>query len=208
MPAKTDSFMPIIEEKNNEGKGLAFYFPSDWQVVKYDQEADSAANIPAGFYRRVILSEGVQQVRGMDIVCRLPGKPKQLEFIEIKDERERDPETNVALRHDELRKTVLRKTLDTLAGLLLAERLNEDSLRPMACLSQHPEIRVILFLVEPLPIPIPPRRNKKLRKLTKQQVRTGIDQQLNAKLDKWGISFQLYNLNDRPPKHWYVRDLA
>lgn len=200
--------MPIIEEKNKDGKGLAFYFPADWHAVKYDQDVDLATNEPAGFYRRVVLSGGVQQIRGMDIICRLPGKPHRLEFIEVKDERERDPATNVALRHEELRQTVLRKTIGTLAGLLLAERLREGSLRPMACLTRNPEIKVTLFLVEPPAVPVPPRRNKELRKLTKQQTKTGLDQQLRANLDEWGILFYLANMDDRPPTPWQVRDLA
>lgn len=199
--------MPIIEEKNKAGKGLAFYFPDDWHVEKYDRDADPATQESAGFYRRVILSGGVQQVRGMDIICRLPGKPQRLEFIEIKYERDRDPATNLALRHEEIRQTVLRKTIGTLAGLLLAERLRDASLGPMACLSRHPAIKVTLFLAEPAVVSTPPHRNKELRKLTKQQGRTGLDQQLRAKLDEWGILFYLANLEDRPSPDWQVRDL-
>jgi len=199
--------MPIIEEKNKDGKGLAFYFPDDWYVEKYDRDADPETQEPAGFYRRVILSGGVQQVRGMDIVCRLPGKPQRLEFIEVKYERDRDPATNVALRHEDIRQTVLRKTMGTLAGLLLAERLRDESLGPMACLSRNPEIKVTLFLVEPVAVPTPPQRNKELRKLMKQQGKTGLDQQLRAKLDEWGILFYLANLDDRPSPDWQVREL-
>lgn len=199
--------MPIIEEKNKDGKGLAFYFPDDWHVEKYDRDADPVTQKPAGFYRRTILSSGVQQVRGMDIVCRRPGRPHRLEFIEIKDERERNPATNVALRHEEIRQTVLRKTMGTLAGLLLAERLKEKSLGPMACLSRHPEIKVTLFLVEPLVVPTPPQRNKALRKLAKRQGRTDLEQQLRAKLDEWNILFYLANLEDRPPTPWQVREI-
>lgn len=197
--------MPTIEEKNSEGKGLAFDFPSDWQVQKYDQDAEGAAGTAAGFYRRVILSEGVQQVRGMDIVCRLPGQPNWLQLIEVKDERKRDPAADVGTRHEELRQTVLRKTLGTLAGLLLAERLGDDSLRPVACLSQQPLIEVVLFLKEPA---VQPARQTLLRKATEKDRANLLDQRLTAKLGQWGIPFFLYNLDKRKPALWQVRDLA
>jgi len=196
--------MPTIEEKNKAGKGLAFDFPSDWHTVKYDQDAEPATNEPAGFYRSIILSEGVQQVRGMDIVCRLPGEPIHLQLIEIKDERERDPATNVAVRHEELRQTVLRKTLGTLASLLLAERLGDGSLRPMACLSQQPAIEVVLFLEEP---PVPTPRRTALRRVTEKDRKNTLDQKLTAKLRQWGMPFFLYDLDKRQPALWTVRDL-
>ncbi|MGI4744304.1 MAG: hypothetical protein ACRYG7_54840 [Janthinobacterium lividum] len=196
--------MPTIEEKNKEGKGLAFDFPPDWHVVKYDQDAEPATMEPAGFYRRVILSEGVQQVRGMDIVCRLPSEAWRLQLIEVKDERDRDPEANVALRHEELRQTVLRKTIGTLASLLLAERLGDSSLRSMACLSQHPLIEVVLFLEE---LPTPPQRKTELRKTVEKDRKNILDQKLTAKLRQWGIPFFLYDLDKRQPVLWQVRDL-
>jgi hypothetical protein len=93
--------MPTIQENN-----LAFDFPADWYAVKYDHDAEPASGEPAGFYRRIVLSEGVQQVRGMDIVCRLPGEPECLQLIEVKDERKRNPTTDVAVRHEELRQTI------------------------------------------------------------------------------------------------------
>lgn len=197
--------MPTIQERNKAGKGLAFDFSSDWRVVKYDQDAEVETNEPAGFYRSVILSDGVQQVRGMDIVCRLPGEPERLQFIEVKDERERDPATNVALRHEELRLTVLRKTMGTLAGLLLAERLGDNSLRPMACLSQQPLIEVVLFLEEP---ELLPQRSTPLRKSTEKDRKNILDQKLTAKLHQWGIPFFLYDLDKRKPVLWNVRDLT
>jgi hypothetical protein len=63
----------IIEQNKDSGKGLAFDFPVSWEAIKYDQQEDAATSEPAGFYRRIIQSEGVQHIRGMDIVCRLPG---------------------------------------------------------------------------------------------------------------------------------------
>lgn len=197
--------MPTIQERNKAGKGLAFDFPSDWRVVKYDQDAEVETNEPAGFYRSVILSDGVQQVRGMDIVCRLPGEPERLQFIEVKDERERDPATNVALRHEELRLTVLRKTMGTLAGLLLAERLGDNSLRPMACLSRQSLVEVVLFLEEPV---LPPQRRTELRKATEKDRKNILDQKLTAKLHQWGIPFFLYDLDKRRPALWEARDLV
>lgn len=197
--------MPTIEEKNKAGKGLSFDFPFDWKVVKYDQDAEPAANGAAGFYRSVILSDGVQQVRGMDIVCRLPGEPARVQLIEVKDERERAPDMNVAVRHEELRQTVLRKTMGTLAGLLLAERLGDDSLRPMACLSWQPLIEVVLFLEEP---ELLPQRTTPLRKSTEKDRKIILDQKLTAKLHQWGIPFFLYDLGKRKPALWQVRDLT
>lgn len=190
--------MPTIAENN-----LAFDFPSDWQVIKYDQDAEPAANEPAGFYRRVVLSEGVQQVRGMDIVCRMPGESLRLQLIEIKDERQRNPAVEVAVRHEELRQTVLRKTLGTLAGLLLAERLSDDLLRPMACLSRQPLLEVVLFLEEPAPT-----RQTLLRKTVEKDRANLLDQKLTAKLRQWGIPFFLYDLAKRKPALWQVRDLS
>ncbi|AMJ65189.1 hypothetical protein [Hymenobacter sp. PAMC 26628] len=152
-----------------------------------------------------MLSEGVQQVRGVDIVCRLPGEAKRLQFIEVKDERKRDSATNVAVRHEELRQTMLRKTLGTLASLVLAERLGDASLRPMACLSQQPLIEVVLFLEEP---PLAPQRSTQLRKVTEKDRKNILDQKLTAKLYQWGIPFFLYDLDKRRPALWQVRDLV
>lgn len=195
--------MPTIEEKNKEGRGLAFDFPPDWRVVKYDQDAEPATSELAGFYRTVILSDGVQQVRGMDIVCRLPGEPERLQFIEVKDERQRDPAASVGLRHEELRQTVLRKTLGTLAGLVLAERIGEASLQPMACLTRQPLLEVVLFLEEP---PLPAPRQTPLRRATEKDRKNILDQKLTAKLHQWGIPFFLYDLDKRKPVLWQVRE--
>ncbi|OGX91121.1 hypothetical protein [Hymenobacter coccineus] len=192
--------MPTIEENN-----LAFDFPPDWYALKYDHDAEPASGEPAGFYRRIILSDGVQQVRGMDILCRLPGETKRLQLIEVKDERKRDPTADVALRHEELRQTMLRKTLGTLASLVLAERLGDASLRPMACLSQQPLVEVVLFLEEP---PLAPARTTQLRKVTEKDRKIILDQKLTAKLYQWGIPFFLYDLDKRKPALWQVRDLA
>jgi len=192
--------MPTIQENN-----LAFDFPADWYAVKYDHDAEPASGEPAGFYRRIVLSEGVQQVRGMDIVCRLPGEAKRLQLIEVKDERKRDPATDVALRHEELRQTMLRKTLGTLASLVLAERLGDASLRPVACLSQHPLIEVVLFLEEP---PLAPQRSTLLRRVTEKDRKNILDQKLTAKFYQWGIPFFLYDLDKRRPALWQVRDLV
>ena len=193
--------MPTIREKN-----LVFDFPAGWQAVKYDQDTEPGASEPAGFYRRIILSEGVQQVRGMDIVCRLPGAPARLQLIEVKDERTRasTTDTEVALRHEELRQTVLRKTMGTLASLLLAERLGDDSLRPMACLSQRPALEVVLFLEEPA---LPLVRQTLLRKTVEKDRTNLLDQKLTAKLRQWGIPFFLYDLHKRKPALWTVRKI-
>jgi hypothetical protein len=192
--------MPTIQENN-----LAFDFPADWYAVKYDHDAEPASGEPAGFYRRIVLSEGVQQVRGMDIVCRLPGEPKCLQLIEVKDERKRNPTTDVAVRHEELRQTMLRKTLGTLASLVLAERLGDALLRPVACLSQQPLIEVVLFLEEP---PLALQRSTLLRKVTEKDRKNILDQKLTAKFYQWGMPFFLYDLDKRRPALWQVRDLV
>jgi len=206
--------MPTIVERNKEtGTGLAFDFQADWQVVKYDQEEDPVANETAGFYRRIILGEeaaksgDAQGIRAMDIVCRLPGEPERLQLIEVKDDRKRTKEKGE--RETELYNTILLKTIGTLAGLTLAERLGDASLRPIACLSRQPAIEVVLFLIEPLAETIPDIGSKrKMRRLVKQQARTGLDQRLSAAFDRWGLLFKLYNLSNRLPPVWQVRDLA
>lgn len=204
--------MPIVTERK-----LVFDFPDDWQVVAYDRPASPATGEPASFYRRVVEHGGVQYVRGMDIVCRRPGSPERLQFIEVKDDRKREPDAEQQAdgmkkepRHTELFRTVMQKTAGTLAGLLLAERLQEESLRPHACLSQLPAIEVILFLVEPalLPVEPDPAENGIYRLARKERV-TGLDQKLTNKLAEWGLRFQLYDFSpSRVPPDWQVRDLA
>ncbi|RZJ57165.1 MAG: hypothetical protein EOO55_03935, partial [Hymenobacter sp.] len=168
-----------------EGK-LGFEFPADWQVVAYDRPADSATGAPASFYRRVVEKGGVQYVRGIDLICRLPDSPERLQFIEVKDDRKRELEAEEQAsdikkqpRHTELFRTVMQKTAGTLAGLLLAERLQEEAMRPYACLSQQPAIEVILFLVEPeLPLEAPDPAENGLYRLARKERVTGLDQNL------------------------------
>ena len=192
--------MPTVVEKK-----LAFDFPADWEITKYDRQADLKSGEPASFYRRVIEKGGVQNVQGMDVVCRLPNAAEHLQFIEIKDERKRM--LSAAKRHNELYKIVLSKTVGTLAGLLLAERLQEISLYSQACLTRNPVVEVVLFLVEPLSAIISADKNN-FRRLNKQDQVTLLDQRLNAKLGQWNLAFRLYNLTDRLAPDWQVRDLA
>ncbi|HEX8656929.1 MAG TPA: hypothetical protein VF690_05320 [Hymenobacter sp.] len=188
-------------------KELAFDFPANWAVIKYDHQADPVTNEPASFYRRIIEKGGVQNVQGVDIICRLPNKPEQLQLIEVKDDRRRT--LAAGPRHADLFISMLGKTAGTLAGLLLAERLNEPSLTFCACLSQRPSIEVILFLVEPPPAPVLKGDVKNgLRRLNRQNYITSLDQRLTAKLGEWGLDFRLYNLTDRPAPDWQARDLA
>ena len=203
--------MPSLTERK-----LTFEFPSDWQVVAYDRPADPATGAPASFYRRVVEKGGVQYVRGMDIVCRLPGLPIGLQFIEVKDDRTWQPASGVPdpcekqqPRHTELFRTVMQKTAGTLAGLVLAERLQEASLRPHACLSQAPAIEVILFLLEPeLPPELPAPGENGIYQLARKERVSGLDQKLTNKLAEWGLTFHLYNLSpNRLPPDWQVREL-
>ncbi len=199
--------MPTLLECNWEtGNCLAFDFPADWQAVKYDQQENPATGEAAGFDRLVIQSGGVKNIRGVDIVCRLPGQTNHLQITEVKDDRLRTK--GMGERHTELYETVLQKTLGTLAGLLLAERLDENSLRPMACLSQHPAIEVVLFLEEPPAVPVPDVGSKRaLRRLVRNERKTNLDQRLTAKLNQWKLSFRLFNLTNRPAHPWGVREV-
>ena len=200
--------MPLIVEQHREtGQRMEFEFPADWQVVKYDQQADPTTAASAGFYWRIIQSAGVKHIQAMDIVCYLPYSPQRLQFIEIKDDRTRT--LNAADRHNELYEAVLGKTLGTLAGLALAERLRDESLQSVAILSQQPAIEVVLFLLEPPPITAENTGSRRaLRRLARAERKTTLDQRLTAALREWGLSFKLYNLTNRPPTPWEVRDLA
>jgi len=204
LPAKTAKLMPRITERK-----LAFEFPDDWQVVAYDRQADSTTDTPASFYRRVVERGGVQQVCGMDIVCRLPSVPESLQFIEVKDDRKR--EMAAGPRHTELFRVVMQKTAGTLAGLLLAERLQEEGMLPYACLSKEPAIEVVLFLVEPDLVPELPQAaastENNLYRLARKERVSGLDQRLTAKLAEWGLPFRLHDLDKRQPALWTVRNL-
>ena len=200
MPAKTLSSMSIVTERN-----LELEFSSDWKVIQYDQRANSKTGEVASFYRRIIERGGVQQVRGMDIVCRLPDVPAKLQFIEVKDDRKRRIGTGD--RHAELFISMMQKTVGTLAGLVLAERLGEASLQSQACLSQNSPLAVVLFLAEPAPAVVASSENG-LSRLVKKERIVILDQRLTSKLDEWGLVFALYNLSNRRPPDWQVRDLA
>ena len=101
--------MPTIIEENREtGKRMEFIFPSDWQVVKYDQEKDRRTNTKAGFYWQVIQRAGVKHIQAMDMVCRLPFESSErLQFIEVKDDRTRT--LSAGERHAQLYESVLGK---------------------------------------------------------------------------------------------------
>ena len=202
--------MQVITERK-----LTFEFPDGWQAVAYDRPANLVTGEPASFYRRVVEKGGVQYVRGIDIVCRLPGLPERLQLIEVKDDRKREVEKEEPddgkdkkePRHTELFRTVMQKTAGTLAGLLLAERLREESLRPQACLSQHPAIEVVLFLLEPeVPPALPAAGENGIYQLARKERVSGLDQKLTTKLNEWGLRFHLYNFNRLPPD-WQAYEL-
>ena len=102
----------------------------------------------------------------------------------------------------------MKKTAGTLAGLVLAERLQDESLRPHACLSQQPTIEIILFLVEPELLPEVPNPVNGIYRLPRKERVSGLDQKLTSKLAEWGLKFHLHNLSNRLPPDWQVRDLA
>ncbi len=198
--------MPTFEEGR-----LIFDFPTGWSAARYDQDADPVAGMEKGFYRRVVISSqqeadspALQRIRGVDFVVRAADSSPRLQLIEVKDDALR-PESREA-REAELYQTVLLKAFNTLAGLVLAERLRASDLQPMACLSQQPLVEVILFLVEPPLVPITDVGSKrKLRRQNRATQRNGLDQQLTAKLAEWHLPFYFYNLTTRLPPQWQVR---
>ena len=167
--------MPQIEEGR-----LIFDFPTGWEVERYDQDADIEAGVEVGFYRRVIINgneekelPALQRIRGIDFVARAADAAPRVQFIEIKDD-DLNTEDREA-RHTVLYETVLLKTFNSLSGLLLAERLREPSLTPMACLSLHPVVEVVLFLVDPPVVQVPAIGSKRqLRRQNKAVKRNGL----------------------------------
>ncbi|HYE77222.1 MAG TPA: hypothetical protein VEI97_04475 [bacterium] len=183
---------------------LEFNFPAGWEVEEFDR--DARPGHPAGFYRQTIMGDGVKHIRGVDIVCRSPDAAPRVLLIEVKDDRPRVTQSRE--RHEELRLSIQNKVLGTLAGLVIAERVGEASLQPMACLTRHPRVEVVLFLEEPPPAPIPNvGSKKKLRKQVRTAYKSNLDQDLSATLHKWGLPFHLYNLTNRQPVEWTVRPL-
>lgn len=165
--------MPTVTEKN-----VDFDFLPGWEVVQYDA--------PGGFYREVVIKY-VQHIRGMDIVCRPPGA-RRVVFIEAKDFR-KETDAKQTL-NSVLQESVLRKTISTLGGLLIAERAASDELRPMAILQKELPVTVVLFIVER---PVPPHSTTadKLRRQTTISGRNDLEQKLSVLLGAWGIGFQL-----------------
>ncbi|SHI43929.1 hypothetical protein SAMN02745146_0880 [Hymenobacter daecheongensis DSM 21074] len=186
-------------------KKLLFDFPDDWQVTQYDALADLVAGAPAGFYRRIVTGGGVKHVQAVDFICNVPGVSKRLQFVEVKDDR-LDARAE-GERRTLLFEAVMSKVAGTLASLVIAERLGEqmddDLLRPMACLSEQPVIEVVLFWVEP------PVAGTTLRRAVKKGGKTTLQQRLAAKLHQWGMLFSLYNMADadRLASDWQVREV-
>lgn len=187
-------------------KKLLFDFPDEWQVVQYDAKADPVTDNPAGFYRRVITGGGVKHIQAVDFVCKPSGILARLQFIEVKDDR-LDARAE-GERRTLLFEAVMSKVASTLAGLLIAERLGEklddNQLRPLACLTEQPLIEVVLFWVEP------PVTGSTLRRVVKKSGKVDLQQRLTAKLHQWGMPFALYNLADadRAAPEWAVRDIS
>lgn len=185
-------------------KKLLFDFPDDWQVAHYDAKADPVAGTPAGFYRRILTSGGVSKIQAVDFVCRLPVESASLQLVEVKDDR-LDTRAE-GERRAQLYEAVMSKVAGTVAGLLIAERLDaqldDDALRPLACLSNRPEIEIVLFWLEP------PVIGTTLRRVVKKDGKAILQQRLAAKLRQWGMEFALYNLTDpdRLPIHWQARE--
>lgn len=165
--------MPTITEKN-----VDFDFLPGWEVVQYDA--------PGGFYREVVIKY-VQHIRGMDIVCRPPGS-RRVVFIEAKDFR-KETDARQTL-NSTLKESVLRKTISTLGGLLIAERAAAEELRPMAILQKELPATVVLFVVE-RPVPTHTTTADKLRRQTTISGRNDLEQTLSALFSAWGIGFQL-----------------
>lgn len=186
-------------------KKLLFDFPDDWQVVHYDAKSDPVTGTPAGFYRRTLTSGGVNKVQAVDFACRLSVVPASLQLVEVKDDRlDTSPEGE---RRTKIYEAVMGKVAGTVAGLLIAERLgdqlDDDLLRPLACLSNHPAIEIVLFWLEP------PVVGTTLRRVAKKDGKAILQQRLAAKLRQWNMEFALCNLTDpdRIPIHWNVREV-
>lgn len=185
------------------GQELWFDFPVGWTATEFDRDKSDSQG--PGFYRQVVISDGVEHTRGVDIVARPPAPEHRIQLIEVKDDRLR--QMPAQQRHEELRKTLLRKVLGTLAGLVIAERIGEPSLHHLACVGEKPNIEAVLFLEEPAPAPVPSGGSvKKLRKLNRSAFRSDLELRLAAKLGTWGIPFYLFNLSSHPPREWTVRD--
>lgn len=152
---------------------LHFDFPTGWHAVKYDEEG--------GFYRSVI-TRHVQGIRGVDFVAS-PADNARLLFIEVKDCRE-DTQPEESL-NNKLLETMQRKILGTLAGLVVAERMQEPTLRVLAMLRRRPPIEVVLFLVEPTATIAPTATGRKLRRVTQGNGRNDLSQKLTAILAPW-----------------------
>ena len=155
-----------------EGR-IHFDFPSGWSAVNYDAEG--------GFYRTTV-TRHVRYVRGMDLVTAPPGSPRVI-FIEVKDFRSAAA-TDPAALNATLLDTVLRKTLYTMAGLLVAERTRDAALSSFAVLSRQPLLHVVLFLAEAPPASL-------LRRQTQRAGRNDLEQTLTAQLAAWNITFAL-----------------
>ncbi|MGY2134424.1 hypothetical protein ACW9KT_19500 [Hymenobacter sp. HD11105] len=168
--------MPTISEKD-----VDFDFLPAWEVTQYDEVG--------GFYRQTVIRY-VQNIRGMDIVCR-PSGDARVVFIEAKDYR-KEPDAKQTL-NAVLQESVLRKTLSTMAGLFIAERVDNDGLRPMAILKKATPIEVVLFIVEkPTPgLSAHSPTAFKLRYANRVAGRNDLEQKLTAILAQWGVSFQL-----------------
>jgi len=129
-----------------EGK-LQFTFPPSWYVVKYDDSI---------FYKQKI-----QKIKlGKDAEGKDLGDPKAMDYIalspdgklwliEVKDFRGHRIENKLRLASKELIREVIKKTLDTLAGLWISHYLNDDNLSKFTSgLSPDNHIRVVLWLEE------------------------------------------------------------
>ena len=132
-----------------EGR-LAFRFPDDWRVVKYDD--------PGGFAAREVRIDGTKKI---DILALRPDT--RLILLEIKDFRGHRIEARDRLDPqgaDPLPVEIAAKVRDTVSVLLAAFRARDQELSPIAHYlfgGARREVEMILFLEQD------PERDRKLR---------------------------------------------
>lgn len=134
---------------------LRFHFPVDWHVSQYDKTT---------FYRKKL--EKIKP--GKDEQGRNIGDPKAVDFvalspdgalwlIEVKDFRGHRIENKDRINSGELINEVIKKTLDTMAGLWLSYYLRHEELAQFtATLNPDQSVCVVLWLEQD---PIPSRLN-------------------------------------------------
>ena len=123
--------MPIINEDR-----LAFHFPDNWRIIKYDD---------AAFYRNTIESIGADMC-AVDFIASPSPDFSTLLLIEVKDFRGYAVENRKRLSSGELVIEVIRKALHTLSALYLSAYTGNTELQPFHNDNLLPPQRMELIL--------------------------------------------------------------